>query len=517
MNVRNYLLLLILCVITTGCQIRENDGIVGVKIKDRYEFNNRILTSPLVLEDNKKGELRLAFVSYRKEDGEEIYEVVIYNLDGKRYNNKKIEFKEKEELVIMAIEAIDRNGDGIDEILLYDSYGRDWVFEQNGNKIKGHGLHDGLGHEGMLILESLDHFKAAENSEKSKKIVTIMGGLGGKYNNKYLLNVRTSTKNSLRGYPIIFGDDEKVSNPISAGENIYVRLFSGGEFLDGYSIDGGKRLAGFPIKLHGIKHVKDMCVYKNEDIFFSGGESFIYRMNLKSKKVDNVEIKGSKSIGNIKTGYVDGEEYIYAFDYKDNVIYRIDNKNKVTDKLKVKIEDSFEFKYFNTFSINNDAYLFFIYVEEALMDIEKMFNKYGSAEEGKKIEESAYRRYRKYYKTQELNAEQMKDVKECIIEFKDAYLRKHLGEKYGSIRTLTPRTKVVVYKNVNDKIEQISSDEILEYVFDIFLGESPELRPSIYFNSNMNTLAFIVPLNKESEDERNEKSIIKSYIFSDIK
>ncbi|MCL1911831.1 MAG: hypothetical protein FWG13_06470, partial [Leptospirales bacterium] len=82
---------------------------------------------------------------------------------------------------------------------------------------------------------------------------------------------------------------------------------------------------------------------------------------------------------------------------------------------------------------------------------------------------------------------------------------------------LTPRTKVVVYKNVNDKIEQISSDEILEYVFDIFLGESPELRPSIYFNSNMNTLAFIVPLNKESEDERNEKSIIKSYIFSDIK
>ena len=525
MNIKNYLLLLIFCIIIVGCQVKENNGIVDVKIKDRYEFNNRIITRPLILEDNKKRTQRLAFVSYRKEGAKRIDELIVYDLDGKQYNSKKIEFADKEGLAIMATEAIDRNGDGVDEILVYDWYGRGWVFEQNGNKVKGYSAYDGLGNKGMFILESVEQFEVTINGEKVQKIVTVMGGSGGKYDEKYLLDVRTPGKDSLRGYPVIFGDDESISKPILAGENIYVRLFSGGEFLDGYTINGGKRLAGFPIKLPGMSHWIDMCIYKGEDIIFSDSKNFISRINLKNKKIDNVEIKGSKSIKNIKTGYADGEEYIYGFDDKDNVIYKINNKNKVADKLKINIEETFEFKYFNTFSINNanETYLFLIYVEKALMDIEKMFNKYGSAEEGKKIEEKVYRAYKNYYKTQELNVEQMKEAKEDIIGFKDAYLKRHLNEKYTSIRKLTPRTKVIIYKSVNDKIEQISSDEVSEYVLDMFFGDYPELRPSIYFNTKIDTLAFIVPLNKKAKnlideiEARNEKTIIKSYIFSDIK
>jgi hypothetical protein len=242
-------------------------------------------------------------------------------------------------------------------------------------------------------------------------------------------------------------------------------------------------------------------------------------MNLKNKKMDNIEIKGSKSIENIKTGYVNAEEYIYAFDNKDNVVYRINNKNKIADKLKVNIEESFEFKYYDTFSINNgnETYLLFIYEEQASMDIEKMFSKYAPAEEGKKIEEKSYRRYKNYYKTQKLNAEQMKEAKQDIIERKNDYLEEHLNQKYDSIRTLTPRTKVLIYKSDKDKIAQIRSDETPEYVFDMFSGEYPDLRPSIYFNDKLKTLAFIVPLNKKSLYEIDETSIIKSYMFYDIK
>ena len=516
MNIKTYLLLLIICIIVMGCKMKKNDGIADIKIKDRYEFNNRILTSPLVLEDNKKGILRLAFVNFKKKDGEDIHEVVVYNLDGKQYNNKKIEIIDAYRQV-MAIEAIDRNGDGVDEILLYDIYGRDWVFDQDGNKIKGHGAYNGL--DDIGVLASLDQLETTENNKKGKKIVTVTVGWGGKYDKKYLLDVSPPGKDSLKGYPIIF-DEGKISKPIMAGENIYLHLSARDEFLDGYAIDGGKRLAGFPVKLHGIEYMKDMCFYKNEYILFSDGKNFISRMNLKNKKIENVEIKDSKSIENIKTGYVNGEEYIYAFDDKDNIIYKINNKNKVTDKLKVNIEDSFEFKYFNTFSINNgnETYLFFIYVEEALMDIEKMFNKYGAAAEGKKIEEEVYSDYKNFYKTQKLNVEQMKEAKERVIEFKNDYLRKHLGgEKYSSIRVLTPQTKIIVYRNTKDKIEHISLEEVSEYVFDMFFVDYPELCPKIYFNATINTLAFIVALNKESEDEENEKSIIKSYIFNDIK
>jgi hypothetical protein len=110
-----------------------------------------------------------------------------------------------------------------------------------------------------------------------------------------------------------------------------------------------------------------------------------------------------------------------------------------------------------------------------------------------------------------------KKAKEYIINFKDDYLRKHLGDEYEGIRVLTPRTKVMIYKNNKDKIEQINYDEISEYELNTFFGDFPYLYPSIYFNSKLNTLAFIVPLNKKAEDERNEKSVIKSYIFNDIK
>ena len=527
MKTKNYLLLLITFILTMGCDDKKN-GIVNIRIKDMYEFKNRIVTCPVVLEDNKKGILRVAFVISRKEikkdDVREIDEVVIYDLDGKQYNSKKIEFIDEPAIIPgKSIEAIDRNGDGVDEILVYDTYGRGWVFEQNGNAVKGYGIKDGLDHAGILV--SLNQFEVSINNEKTKKIVTTMLGMGGEYDKKYFLDIRTPGKDSLSGYPIIYGDDEEISKSILADENIYIQLSSrDGDFINGYSINGGKRLAGFPIALSGLNYdVVDMCIYKGEDIVLSARKNSIYRINLKSRKLDKVEIKGSNSVENVKTGYVNGDEYIYAFDNKDNIIYRIDNKNKVIDKLKVKVEDSFDLKYFNTFSINNgnETYIFLIYGEQSLMDIEKMFDKYAPAGEKKKIEkeieERIYRGHKNYYRTSKLNIEQMKEAKEAIIDSKDGYLREHLGDEYEGIRVLTPRTKVIVYKNIKDRIEQISFDEIPEYELKTFLGDFPYLYPSIYFNSKLSTLAFIVPINKKPEDEKNEKSIIKSYIFSDIK
>ena len=515
MNVKNCLLLVMVCIATMGCEMKKNDGITDIKIKDRYEFNTRIINSPIVLEDNKKGVIRFAFVSFKKEKEADIYEIVVYDLNGKRYNSRNMKFVQTgSEPIIMAIAAIDRNGDGVDEILAYDSYGRAWVFNQDGSRVTRKDVSDDAS-----ILMSLNQFEITNNVKKSKKIVTVAFGWdGGKYDGEYLLDVRQPGRESLSGYPIVFGDE--ISNPILVDENIYVSLFTGDSFLDGYAIDGGKKLAGFPVELHGIDYVDNMCVYRGKDIIISDGKTIIQRMNLKDRKMSNIEIKDSKSIKNIKTGFVGGEEYIYAFDEEDNVVYKINDENNVVDKLEINIEDSFYFRHYDTFSVDNgeETYHFFIYAENAVMDVEEMFAKYAPAEEGKKIEEEELIFLKEdVYKTQELNAEQMKVAKKSILERKNDYLGDLLDEEYWSIRRLTPRTKVLIYKNSKDKIEQVHSDETPEYVFDMFIGESPELRPSIYFNDKVGTLAFVVPLNQRPDNKREETSIIKSYIFNDIK
>ena len=292
MNVKNCLLLVMVCIATMGCEMKKNDGITDIKINDRYEFNTHIITSPIILEDNKKGVIRFAFVSFKKDA--RVFEIVVYDLNGKRYNNRNIKFTDKEGggAIIMAIEAIDRNGDGVDEILTYDSYGRAWVFNQDGSKVTGYDLYDVS--DDASLLSSLNQFEITKNNGKSKKVVTVAAGWPGKYKGKYLLDVRQPGRKSLSGYPIVFADE--ISNPILSGENIYVRLFTGDYLLDGYAIDGGKKLAGFPIELHGIGRVEDMCIYRGEEIIISGGENIIYRMNLKDRKIDNIEIKYSKDM-----------------------------------------------------------------------------------------------------------------------------------------------------------------------------------------------------------------------------
>lgn len=521
------LVLIVLFVMAAECGMKKNGEIKKMDMKDKYEFDFRIVSQPAVLEDREKGTIRIAFVKYMKEvknDKETaLYEVMVCDPNGKQHNKEKILFYDP--FVIppgKPMEAVDRNEDGVDELLVYDVFGRGWIFSQDGKKIKGYGDKDEMDRAG--ILTGLRQEEITIGKEKKKKIIAMMSGTGGRFDNKYFIDIRTPGKDSLSGYPLKLSNERIYHSPAFSiiGENIYMLLdLSPGE-IDGYSVKDSKRLPGFPIGLSGISTGSrvDMCAARsNGGLVFCNNENRIYRVDVKSKKIQKIEIPVGKAIVNVKTGYANSEEYIYAFDMNLNNIYKVDAKNKIADTIKTGAPDAYEFKYFNAWSLENgkETYLFFVYNVQSLADVEKMFEKYAPAGEGKKIEDRIYNGHKEYYNTKILNAEQLKEAKDEIKKSKASFLRSHIGrEKYHEIMIQTPKSKIIVFKDAKGKIEQLRNDEIEGYVLKTLFADFPDLFPAIYYNNKLGILSFLIPLNSDN-DKKNETSIIKTYMFNDIK
>jgi len=527
MKTKNYLLLLIVCIITMGCSMKQNNGINEINLRDKYEFDYSIASKPIILEDNKSGTVRLAFIKYGEADENSIYEVIVYNTDGKQYNRNKMKFSTKDEVYLCnnSLESLDR--DGADAILLYDTFGRGWIFDQDGNKIKSYRADEIVDKTGVVLNLYRDEI------DNEKIVVVTTEGSWGDNKGKWFVDViKQRNGKSLNSYPLIFEEDDLKPIPVVIDNNMYVVSRSTDPKLDGYAINGAKRLPGFPIDMKWLdmdwldRGGKYIGLYRSDSGFvFPGGKNNIYRFHLKDKKVETIEVKGSKSIDNVKTGYVNGNEYIYAFDKNDNCVYKINNKNKVKNTMKISGIDSCELEYFNTFSLKGgeETYLFFIYSERKSLDIEKLFEKYAPAGEGKRIEEYAYSRIKEFNKVKVLNKELMDVAKRLIVNLKEEYLQDrfdlYVNQDILSQADGPQVTKVIIFKDVKEEIKQIVKDEILDYEFAIFFGEIQEIYPSIYFNNKLNSLSFIAPFNKGGygSDIKDQKSIIKVYKFDNVK
>jgi hypothetical protein len=194
--------------------------------------------------------------------------------------------------------------------------------------------------------------------------------------------------------------------------------------------------------------------------------------------------------------------------------------------MKISEIDSCELEYFNTFSLKGgeETYMFFIYSAHKSLDIEKIFEKYAPAGEGKRIEEYAYSHLKKVNNVKVLDKRLMEVAKQFIFDLKEKYLTDHfdLYVNQDMLRQVRgPQvTKVIIFKDSKEEIKQIVRDEILDYKFKIFFGEIKEIYPSIYFNNKLNSLLFIAPFNKQGKDRndvKDEKSIIKIYKFDNVK